>query len=133
MNEKMQLIVNGYQNHKDNRTLDDDLIAVIFDLKIMISIEKIDEMIVTQYAANMIDRLDYYDQMYEHHIFNLAKFKHYMINLIVNILNHTYKEVFGMLLSIYFKLFEINIKIFCVYFFFFLQYHQQLILVLLRI
>ena len=69
MNDKMQQIVNYYQNYKNNRIPNDDLIAIISDFKIMASIEKIDDMIINEYGDNIIDRLDFYDQIYHHHIF----------------------------------------------------------------
>ena len=71
MNDKMQQIVNYYQNYKNNRIPNDDLIAIISDLKIMASIEKIDDMIINEYGDNIIDRLDFYDQIYHHHIFDI--------------------------------------------------------------
>ena len=63
MNDKMQQIVNYYQNYKNNRIPNDDLIAIISDFKIMASIEKIDDMIINEYGDNIIDRLDFYDQI----------------------------------------------------------------------
>ena len=71
MNDKMQQIVNYYQNYKNNRIPNDDLIAIISDFKIMASIEKIDDMIINEYGDNIIDRLDFYDQIYHHHIFDI--------------------------------------------------------------
>ena len=71
MNDKMQQIVNYYQNYKNNRIPDDDLIAIISNLKIMASIEQIDDMIINEYGDNIIDRLDFYDQIYHHHIFDV--------------------------------------------------------------
>ena len=71
MNDKMQQIVNYYQNYKNNRIPNDDLIAIISDLKIMASIEKIDDMIINEYGDNIIDRLDFYNQIYHHHIFDV--------------------------------------------------------------
>lgn len=71
MNDKMQQIVNYYQNYKNNRIPNDDLIAIISDLKIMASIEEIDDMIINEYGDNIIDRLDFYDQIYHHHIFDI--------------------------------------------------------------
>ena len=75
MNDKMQQIVNYYQNYKNNRIPNDDLIAIISDLKIMASIEKIDDMIINEYGDNIIDRLDFYDQIYHHHIFDIISKK----------------------------------------------------------
>jgi len=37
----------------------------------MASIEKIDDMIVNEYGDNMIDRLDFYNQIYHHHILDI--------------------------------------------------------------
>ena len=71
MNDKIQQIVNYYQNYKNNRIPNDDLIAIISDLKIMASIEQIDDMIINEYGDNIIDRLDFYNQIYHHHIFDV--------------------------------------------------------------
>ncbi len=67
----MQQIVNYYQNYKNNRIPNDDLISIISNLKIMTSIEEIDDMIINEYGDNMIDRLDFYNQIYHHHIFDI--------------------------------------------------------------
>ena len=67
----MQQIVNYYQNYKNNRIPNDDLISIISNLKIMASIEEIDDMIINEYGDNMIDRLDFYNQIYHHHIFDI--------------------------------------------------------------
>jgi hypothetical protein len=37
----------------------------------MASIEKIDDMIINEYGDNMIDRLDFYNQIYHHHILDI--------------------------------------------------------------
>lgn len=71
MNDKMMEIVNYYQNYKNNKIPNEDLIAIISDLKIMASIEKIDDMILNEYGDNMIDRLNFYDHIYHHHIFDI--------------------------------------------------------------
>ena len=67
----MQQIVSYYQNYKNYRIPNDDLIAIISDLKIMASIERIDDMIINEYGDNIIDRLDFYDQIYHHHILDI--------------------------------------------------------------
>ena len=67
----MQQIVSYYQNYKNNIIPNDDLIAIISDLKIMASIERIDDMIINEYGDNIIDRLDFYDQIYNHHILDI--------------------------------------------------------------
>lgn len=67
----MQQIVSYYQNYKNDRIPNDDLIAIISDLKIMASIERIDDMIINEYGDNIIDRLDFYDQIYHHHILDI--------------------------------------------------------------
>ena len=51
----MQQIVSYYQNYKNYRIPNDDLIAIISDLKIMASIERIDDMIINEYGDNIID------------------------------------------------------------------------------
>ena len=71
MNDNMQQIVNYYQNYKNDIIPNDDLIAIISNFKIMASIEKIDDMIVNEYGDNMIDRLDFYNQIYHHHIMDI--------------------------------------------------------------
>ena len=72
MNDKMQQqIVNYYQNYKNDIIPSDDLIAIIFNFKIMASIEKIDDMIINKYGDNMIDRLDFYNHIYHHHIMDI--------------------------------------------------------------
>ena len=71
MNDKMQQIVNYYQNYKNDIIPNDDLIAILSNFKIMASIEKIDDMIVNEYGDNMIDRLDFYNQIYHHHILDI--------------------------------------------------------------
>jgi hypothetical protein len=67
----MNKIVNYYQDYKNNKIPNDELIEIICDLTIMSSIEKIDDMIVNEYGDNMIDRLDFYDHIYHHHIFDI--------------------------------------------------------------
>jgi hypothetical protein len=71
MNDIMQQIVNYYQNYKNDIIPNDDLIAIIFNFKIMASIEKIDDMIINKYGDNMIDRLDFYNHIYHHHIMDI--------------------------------------------------------------
>ena len=71
MNDKMQQIVNYYQNYKNDIIPNDDLIAILSNFKTMASIEKIDDMIVNEYGDNMIDRLDFYNQIYHHHILDI--------------------------------------------------------------
>jgi len=72
MNDKMQQqIVNYYQNYKNDIIPSDDLIAIIFNFKIMASIEKIDDMIINKYGDNMTDRLDFYNHIYHHHIMDI--------------------------------------------------------------
>jgi hypothetical protein len=71
MNDRMQQIVSYYQNYKNDIIPNDDLIAIISNFKIMASIEKIDDMIINEYGDNMIDRLDFYNQIYHHHILDI--------------------------------------------------------------
>jgi hypothetical protein len=71
MNDIMQQIVNYYQNYKNDIIPNDDLIAIIFNFKIMASIEKIDDMIINKYGDNMTDRLDFYNHIYHHHIMDI--------------------------------------------------------------
>ena len=71
MDDKMMQIVNYYQNYKNNKIPNDDLIAIISNLEIMVSIEKIDDMIINEYGDNIIDRLDFYNQIYHHHILDI--------------------------------------------------------------
>lgn len=67
----LEHIVNYYENYKNNRIPNDDLIAIISDLETMESIEMIDDMIIDKYGANIIERLDFYDQIYNHHIWEV--------------------------------------------------------------
>ena len=67
----MMQIVSYYENYKNNKIPNDDLIAIISNLEIMVSIETIDNMIINQYGDNIIDRLDFYNQIYHHHIFDI--------------------------------------------------------------
>lgn len=67
----LEHIVNYYEDYKNNRIPNDDLIAIISDLETMESIEMIDDMIIDKYGANIIDRLDFYDQIYNHHIWEV--------------------------------------------------------------
>jgi hypothetical protein len=71
MDDKMQQLVNYYQNYKNDIIPNDNLIAIISNFKIMASIEKIDDMIINEYGDNMIDRLDFYNQIYHHHILDI--------------------------------------------------------------
>lgn len=64
----MLQIVNYFQNYKDITIPNDDLIKIISNLESMESIELIDDMIINKFSSNIIDRLDFYNQIYHHDI-----------------------------------------------------------------
>ena len=74
MDERILQIVDYFQNYKDITIPNDELIKIISNLEIMESIELIDDMIINQFGTNIIDRLDFYNQIYHHDVWeNIIK------------------------------------------------------------
>ena len=74
MDERILQIVDYFQNYKYITIPNDELIKIISNLEIMESIELIDDMIINQFGTNIIDRLDFYNQIYHHDVWeNIIK------------------------------------------------------------
>ena len=74
MDERILQIVDYFQNYKDITIPNDELIKIISNLEIMESIELIDDMIINQFGTNIIDRLDFYNKIYNHDVWeNIIK------------------------------------------------------------